>query len=241
MLELVQLPGFGVRRPHQLSGGQQQRVALARSLAPRPALLLLDEPLSALDRNLREQTRQELVALQRRLGITFILVTHDQQEALSTATRIGVMESGRLAQVGRPHEVYERPSTRFVAEFLGAANVLPATVRARSAELTWIELPGLDRTFSVDGAADHAGEQVLLVIRPERIRVEDTDAPNRLDGTIADISYSGERVVYTSRLPNGAILRATRVLTDGRSGAPAAIGEQVTLSWQPDAGILLAR
>ena len=127
MLELVRLQGFGARRPAQLSGGQQQRVALARSLAPRPALLLLDEPLSALDRNLRRDTREELVRLQRALGIAFILVTHDQEEALTMADRIGVMHAGRLMQVGTPAEVYERPDTRFVAEFLGAANVLPIT------------------------------------------------------------------------------------------------------------------
>ena len=129
MLELVRLQGFGARRPAQLSGGQQQRVALARSLAPRPALLLLDEPLSALDRNLRRDTREELVRLQRALGIAFILVTHDQEEALTMADRIGVMHAGRLMQVGTPAEVYEQPDTRFVAEFLGAANVLPITVR----------------------------------------------------------------------------------------------------------------
>ena len=133
MLELVRLQGFGARMPAQLSGGQQQRVALARSLAPRPALLLLDEPLSALDRNLRRDTREELVRLQRALGIAFILVTHDQEEALTMADRIGVMHAGRLMQVGTPAEVYERPNTRFVAEFLGAANVLPIT-RARWAD-----------------------------------------------------------------------------------------------------------
>src|SRR4029078_517615 len=120
--------GFESRRPSQLSGGQQQRVALARSLAPRPALLLLDEPLSALDRNLRRDTREELVRLQRALGIAFILVTHDQEEALTMADRIAVMHAGQLVQVGIPAEVYERPNTRFVAEFLGAANVLPITV-----------------------------------------------------------------------------------------------------------------
>ena len=131
MLELVRLQGFGTRRPAQLSGGQQQRVALARSLAPRPALLLLDEPLSALDRNLRRDTREELVRLQRELGIAFILVTHDQEEALTMADRIGVMYAGRLMQVGTPAEVYERPNSRFVAEFLGAANVLPIVARGR--------------------------------------------------------------------------------------------------------------
>ncbi len=139
MLELVNLASFGTRRPAQLSGGQQQRVALARALAPQPALLLLDEPLSALDPNLRRETRAELVRLQRSLGIAFILVTHDQEEALTMATRIGVMRDGKLVQVGPPAEVYEQPNSRFVAEFLGAANVLPAVARESGRRL---ELPG---------------------------------------------------------------------------------------------------
>ena len=157
MLELVRLQGFGARRPAQLSGGQQQRVALARSLAPRPALLLLDEPLSALDRNLRRDTREELVRLQRALGIAFILVTHDQEEALTMADRIGVMHAGRLMQVGTPAEVYERPDTRFVAEFLGAANVLPITVRDGRIEFGGVTIHAATLPGDAGVAGDPAG------------------------------------------------------------------------------------
>ena len=200
MLELVRLQGFGARRPAQLSGGQQQRVALARSLAPRPALLLLDEPLSALDRNLRRDTREELVRLQRALGIAFILVTHDQEEALTMADRIGVMHDGRLMQVGTPAEVYERPDTRFVAEFLGAANVLPITVRDGRIELARHDDPR--------GNADV--DATWLAIRPERVIIGESDAPNRLSGVVVQRSYAGETLTHLVRLADGSVLRATR-------------------------------
>jgi spermidine/putrescine ABC transporter ATP-binding subunit len=234
MLDLVSLPGFGARRPVQLSGGQQQRVALARSLAPRPSLLLLDEPLSALDRNLRRDTREELVRLQRRLGIAFILVTHDQEEALTMADRIGVMSDGRLAQVGTPADVYERPNTRFVAEFLGAANVLQAVARATGMQL---ELPGLGvmvRTASEATAGPH-----LLAIRPERVRLGATDTPNTLQGVVADRAYAGETLTHTVRLADGSVMRATQSLRDGLGTGQIDVGERVTLSWQPDACIVL--
>jgi spermidine/putrescine ABC transporter ATP-binding subunit len=234
MLDLVDLAGFGARRPAQLSGGQQQRVALARALAPRPALLLLDEPLSALDRNLRRETRDELVRLQRRLGIAFILVTHDQEEALTMATRIGVMRDGRLAQVGTPAEVYERPNSRFVAEFLGAANILPAVVRADGMRL---ELPGLSVTVCTATLATMG--PVLLAIRPERVRLGATDAPNALRGVVVDRAYAGESLTHTVRLADGSVMRATRSLRDGLGEAEAAIGDDVMLSWQPDACIVL--
>jgi putrescine transport system ATP-binding protein len=235
MLELVSLAGFGARRPAQLSGGQQQRVALARALAPRPALLLLDEPLSALDRNLRRETRDELVRLQRRLGIAFILVTHDQEEALTMATRIGVMRDGRLAQVGTPADVYERPNSRFVAEFLGAANILPAVVRTDGIRL---ELPGLGATVCTATRTTVVGP-ALLAIRPERVRIGATDAPNALRGVVVDRAYAGESLTHTVRLADGSVMRATRSLRDGLGEAEAAIGDDVMLSWQPDACILL--
>jgi spermidine/putrescine ABC transporter ATP-binding subunit len=236
MLELVDLAGFGARRPAQLSGGQQQRVALARSLAPRPALLLLDEPLSALDRNLRRETRDELVRLQRRLGIAFILVTHDQEEALTLATRIGVMRDGRLAQVGTPADVYERPNSRFVAEFLGAANILPAVAQADGMRL---ELPDLGTTVFTSTQAT-AGP-ALLAIRPERVRLGRSDGENGLRGVVVDRAYTGESLTHTVRLADGSLMRATRALHDGLVAAEAAIGDCVTLSWQPDACILLPR
>jgi spermidine/putrescine ABC transporter ATP-binding subunit len=234
MLELVSLNGFAARRPAQLSGGQQQRVALARALAPRPALLLLDEPLSALDRNLRRETRDELVRLQRRLGIAFILVTHDQEEALTMATRIGVMREGRLAQVGTPADVYERPNSRFVAEFLGAANILPAVARADGMLL---ELPGLHATICA--ATRVAAGAVLLAIRPERVRLGRPDGPNALQGVIIDRAYGGESLTHTVRLADDSLMRATRSLRDGLGEVEAAIGDTVTLSWQPAACILL--
>ncbi len=234
MLELVSLIGFAARRPAQLSGGQQQRVALARSLAPRPALLLLDEPLSALDRNLRRETRDELVRLQRRLGIAFILVTHDQEEALTMATRIGVMRDGRLAQVGTPADVYERPNSRYVAEFLGAANIFPAVARADGKRL---ELPGLGATVCT--ATRAAAGPALLAIRPERVRLDALDGANSLPGVVVDRAYAGESLTHTVRLADGSLMRATRSLRDGFGAAEANIGESVTLSWQPDACILL--
>jgi putrescine transport system ATP-binding protein len=233
MLTLVRLKDFADRRPHQLSGGQQQRVALARCLAPNPRLLLLDEPLSALDRNLRIETRGELARLQRSLGTSFILVTHDQEEALTLADRIGVMQDGRLAQVGSPAEVYERPNSRFVAEFLGAANILPAVAQPDGLLL----LRGLGvavrtTTTVVPGAA-------MLALRPERLRIGASHAPNRLTGVVTERSYAGETLTHSVRLPNDMVLRVTQAVHDGLGAVQAAIGDTVTLSWQPDACIVL--
>jgi spermidine/putrescine ABC transporter ATP-binding subunit len=234
MLELVSLQGFGGRRPAQLSGGQQQRVALARSLAPRPSLLLLDEPLSALDRNLRRDTREELVRLQRSLGIAFILVTHDQEEALTMADRIGVMRDGQLAQVGTSVEVYERPNTRFVAEFLGAANVLPAIAHASG---TRLELRGLGTV--VHSATAATAGPLLLAIRPERVRIGVTDEANTLQGVVADRAYAGEVLTHTVRLPDGSMIRTTQSLRDGLGAEQIEVGTHVTVSWRPDACIVL--
>jgi spermidine/putrescine ABC transporter ATP-binding subunit len=240
MLDLVAMHDYAGRRPHQLSGGQQQRVALARSLAPNPRLLLLDEPLSALDRGLREQTRSELVALQRRLGIGFILVTHDQQEALTMATRIGVMQDGRLRQVGTPAEVYERPASRFVAEFLGAANILPARVRVRTGQATSLEVCGLPVQAA---SAAPVGDAVLLAIRPERLRIRPlaADAPtgNRLAGTVSLSAYAGDSLLHTVRLGDGTELRVSTPLGDGLAAACLAPDTAVALTWPPEACILL--
>ena len=232
MLAMVRMEGYAARRPHQLSGGQQQRVALARCLAPNPRLLLLDEPLSALDRNLRIETRGELARLQRRLGTSFILVTHDQEEALTLADRIGVMQDGRLAQVGSPAEVYERPNSRFVAEFLGAANILQAVAGADGLRLPDLGVTVRTATTIVPGPA-------LLALRPERLRIGPSDAPNRLTGIVTERSYAGETLTHSVRLPNDTVLRVTQALHDGLAAVPAAVGGTVTLSWQPDACIVL--
>ena len=234
LLALLRMDAFADRRPDALSGGQRQRVALARSLAPRPELLLLDEPLSALDRGLREATRVELVRVQRQLGTTFVLVTHDQEEALSMATRIGLLEQGRLAQVGTPTEIYERPVSRSVAAFMGAANILPARVR----EPGVLELP----TLGVLAQADTAGfaRDLHLALRPERLRLSRGAAlgPNAVAGQVVESAYRG--IVVDHRVSVGAnvALLVSQPLGDGAAVALPP-GEAVCVSWTPDACILL--
>jgi ABC-type Fe3+/spermidine/putrescine transport system ATPase subunit len=194
---------------------------------------LLDEPLSALDRNLREETRQELARLQLQLGTTFIVVTHDQEEALTLATRIGVMRDGRLAQVGTPAEVYEHPVDRFVAEFLGAANILRVSVGTGGGML---ELPGL--ATSVRAAVPAPAETMLLALRPERLRL-DGSGLNQVPGTLVERAYAGEALVHTVRLVDGTLVRVSEALRDGLAAAATPIGAAVTVSWQPEACILL--
>ncbi|MDR3460990.1 MAG: ABC transporter ATP-binding protein [Beijerinckiaceae bacterium] len=188
MLRLVRLEGFGDRRPHQLSGGQQQRVALARAVAPAPKLLLLDEPLSALDVKLRREMQVELKRIQRKTGITFLLVTHDQEEALSLSDRIAVMEAGRVLQVGRPADIYERPASRFVADFMGG-NVLPG------------DALGLTAPFAA--------------IRPERVEVLAEGSGPGLGGRLIEITYLGARIAYTVALDIGVTLRAEQQALPG--------------------------
>ena len=241
LLDLLRLGEFAGRRPDALSGGQRQRVALARALAPRPKLLLLDEPLSALDRGLREQTRRELLRVQRSTGTTFVLVTHDQDEALAMATRIGLLHGGRLAQVGTPAEVYERPASRYVAEFMGAANLLPGTARAGGVvELDGIGLVRAERLPQVP-----PGAAVCVAVRPERLRVGPIGATvgatleglNEAAGHIAESVYRGGVLDHQVRLANGAVLTVSQVL-DGVP--PPQPGDAVTVSWPPDACVLLA-
>jgi ABC-type Fe3+/spermidine/putrescine transport system ATPase subunit len=193
MLRLVGLAGFGPRNPTLLSGGEQQRVALARALAPRPAMLLLDEPLSALDKKLREEMQLELVRLQHEVGITFVLVTHDQQEALSMATEIAVMSQGRVLQIAPPRELYEQPTSRFVARFIGAINLFPARVVSGGNGHAVLEVDGIGRV-ELPHAADLVGK-VALGVRPEKLRVsfgEPADITAQLRGRIAQIAYFGD-------------------------------------------------
>ena len=232
MLALVRLEGFGDRRPDALSGGQQQRVALARSLAPSPRLLLLDEPLSALDQALRRDTRAELVRLRRSLEISFILVTHDQDEALGVADRIGVMRDGRMAQVGTPAELYESPADRFVAGFLGAANILPCVVDGYS-----IALPSLG--VAVRSARPGAAGAGLLALRAERLRIGEHGLVNQVDGVVTESAYAGDALSVLVRLADGSVLRLTRSLTDGLGAAAVRPGESVRVGWQPEACMLL--
>ncbi len=206
-LEQVKLADHAARRPAQLSGGQRQRVALARALVKRPKLLLLDEPLAALDRKLREGTRFELVRLQEQLGLTFVMVTHDQEEAMSMATRLAVMNTGRVAQVGTPHEIYERPASRFVADFIGIANILEA-------DGGWLAL----RPEKITLAAD----------RP--------DAANTVVGKILDIAYEGDRSLYRIVTEGKGTMVVSTTNIDRMQPASFARGQEVWLGWSADAG-----
>ena len=230
LLDLVRLGEFAGRRPDALSGGQRQRVALARALAPRPKLLLLDEPLSALDRSLREQTRRELLRVQRSTGTTFVLVTHDQDEALAMATRIGLLHGGRLAQVGTPAEIYERPASRYVAEFMGAANLLPGTTGAGGV----VELDGIGAIKVAGPPPGPPGAAVTVALRPERLRLG--GGVNEAAGTLAESVYRGGVLDHQVRLANGAVLTVSQVLGGAPPPRP---GDAVTVSWDPDACVLL--
>ena len=246
MLRLVQLDGFGPRDPAKLSGGQRQRVALARALARRPALLLLDEPLAALDRKLREETQFELIHVQRELGTSFMLVTHDQNEAMAMAARVGVMRAGKLEQTGTPREVYDAPVSRFVAQFVGEINLLEATVlepaaagdvaRLRLAEGP--DIPALGRC----AAATRAGEAVALAVRPEAIELArpGAEATPGLRGEIAEIVFRGDASLARVRLASGLVLRAS-LPAAAMARLALARGEAVEARVAPDAGRVLTR
>jgi len=242
MVALVRLEGLAQRRPDQLSGGQRQRVALARSLARRPRVLLLDEPLAALDKKLRESTQAELKEVQRRLGMTFIIVTHDQEEAMTVADRIGVMDNGRLVQVAPPRELYEAPNSRWIAGFVGDINLIEGDVEER--EPGRIAIATADAGIVLASRAPEAAA-VCVAIRPEKIRlspvVQDAFAVKARTGVIASAGFLGGVSVYTVQLDQGAVLRvalanATRAAADGLS-----VGQRVSVSFSPDDVVVLDR
>jgi putrescine transport system ATP-binding protein len=240
VLKLVQMEAFAGRKPDRLSGGQRQRVALARSIVKRPKVLLLDEPLSALDKKLREATRFELVEIQKQVGITFVVVTHDQEEALSLATRIAVMDQGRIIQVGRPSEIYEHPTSRFVADFIGSVNLFDGRFKAPGV----IDCPETGGDLLAEAAADQvAGAAACLAVRPERIRLakpgESLGDGNRLAGQIHDAAYMGDGCVYQVALPGGKLLKVAVAATHDHRVEPFRAGEAVQLGWAPGAGILV--
>jgi putrescine transport system ATP-binding protein len=243
LLELVQLRGYGGRRPHELSGGQQQRVALARSLAKEPKLLLLDEPLAALDKRIRQQTRLELVSLIRRVGVTCMLVTHDQEEAMTMADRIGVMSEGRLLQVGTPGEIYEHPACRFVAEFIGETNLFHGW--RGEAGLACDDFPA--PLALAAGARPAPGEEGWLSVRPERVALGRTQPPaanpggNRARGEVADIAYLGSHSIYHVRLAGGRTIIASVPCAQWGAAPPPGRGDTVWVSWPASAGVVLTR
>jgi putrescine transport system ATP-binding protein len=241
MLALVQLSALAARKPDQLSGGQRQRVALARSLAKRPKVLLLDEPLAALDRKLREETRFELKELQRRLETTFVIVTHDQDEAMTVADRIGVMRNGKLAQVGTPAEIYERPNSRWVADFVGEVNLIEGSVTEVYPTFITFEREGMRLRLP---HADVAPGPVAVALRPEKIRiahdVPDGAADNGAAGVVADIGYLGTLLLYKVRLDGGLVLKVSVMNEQRQSTRAIHVNDRVWLSWIPEAGVVLS-
>lgn len=234
-LELIDLPGYGDRYPRQLSGGQQQRVALARALAFDPRLLLLDEPMGALDRRLREQMQLEVKKIQQKLGVTTIYVTHDQEEAMVLSDRVAIMNHGRIEQVGPPHEVYNRPTTRFVGQFLGAANFLPAIVASAGPEGEGkARIAEVDMPFSFRSAPE-PGSHVEIFVRPECVEM-DREGASPLVGSVEEAIFVGEATRYTVRAGD------VEISTTGHNRnetSEFAVGDRVSLSWDPRRAIAL--
>jgi putrescine transport system ATP-binding protein len=248
MIALVKLDGLEQRKPDQLSGGQKQRVALARSLARRPRMLLLDEPLAALDKKLRESTQLELMELQRRLGMTFIIVTHDQEEAMTVAGRIGVMDAGRLDQVATPRELYEAPSSRWIAEFVGDVNLFDGQVESR--ERSRLTIATRDAGMIVVAEPDRPITKtvVSVAIRPEKVKLSRrgpapdavaSQAINRLEGIVTDVSYLGGLTTYKVKLDSGAILRSSMANTARIDIDAYSLSQRVVAWFTPDDCVVL--
>jgi putrescine transport system ATP-binding protein len=245
MLDLVQLSQFAGRKPHQLSGGQRQRVALARALSKQPKVLLLDEPLGALDKKLREHTQFEIMNIQEKTGITFVVVTHDQEEAMTLSTRIAVMDKGIIRQTGTPTEIYEFPKTKFVADFIGSINQFAGTVMSMTKDKVIIACAdwGGDITVDRDARID-VGQDVSVAVRPEKISIN-RKAPakglNAVEGKVIDLGYFGKDSLYRVKLPSSALVRVNRV-NDQRGHETERVAQwedKVWLSFEPSAAILL--
>jgi putrescine transport system ATP-binding protein len=243
-LDMVQLGPLARRKPHQLSGGQKQRVALARALIRRPKVLLLDEPLSALDKKLRERTQFELIELQYQVGITFVVVTHDQDEAMALATRIAVMDRGKVAQVGTPAEIYEFPQTRFVADFVGTTNLFEGTVEACEPGLITVGCPETDCALCVDDVGRFSpGQRVWIALRPEKIRLSKQPVSgsrlNQLKGTVWELGYLGNRSTYRIRTSAGKLVTVFAQNERRTSEWSIDWSDEVYVSWGADAAVLL--
>ncbi|HXI93578.1 MAG TPA: ABC transporter ATP-binding protein [Blastocatellia bacterium] len=236
-LDMVRLGGLDERQPSELSGGQQQRVALARALVVEPRVLLLDEPLAALDLKLRKQMQIELKGLQRRLGISFVYVTHDQEEALTMSDRIVVMNAGRIEQVGRSEEIYERPKTSFVAGFIGVSNIIEGTVEEVTGDLSVIRVGSASVGAQANGVKP--GERVRVLVRPEKISISTELAAGLLSGKIDSAVYLGESTQWKVTMENGQALTVLEQNREPFQSAQARIGQMVCVRWEPYSAVIL--
>jgi putrescine transport system ATP-binding protein len=244
MLRLTRLEQFARRKPHQISGGQRQRVALARSLAKAPKLLLLDEPLGALDKKLRQETQFELMDIQEKTGTTFVIVTHDQEEAMTVASRVAVMDHGKIIQVATPDRIYETPNSVYVADFIGDVNIIEGIATANgedSYSINWAD--GRAPLNATTNAAFSDGQKCHLAIRPEKVAIsadKPADAANAVQGKILDIAYLGNISTYHVELPSGVVIKAQAANTRRISRRSYTWEDSVWLSWTATAGVLLA-
>ncbi len=243
MLKLVQMEKYAKRKPHQLSGGQQQRVALARSLAKGPKLLLLDEPMGALDKKLRSQMQLELVNIIEKSGVTCVMVTHDQEEAMTMATRIALMETGRIRQVATPDEIYESPTSRFAAEFIGSVNMIEGRIDEDMKDYVTIRAPQLPGAIYVGhGISGYEGQEVAFAVRPEKVQIskeEPSQPHNKARGKIEDIAYFGSHSVFHVRLPSGYKFMANFANQERWASEGMTWGDEVWVSWGENEGVVL--
>ena len=242
MLKLVQLEPFAKRKPNQLSGGQKQRVALARALARSPKILLLDEPLAALDKKLREQTQFELMNIQEELGLTFLIVTHDQQEAMTVSSRIGVMRAGQLQQIGTPGEVYEYPQTGFVADFIGDTSLFDIEIDGREGDYTLAKWKGSESPVYLRTVDDSpvSPDAKVLSVRPEKVSVsreKPTDVPNAFAGKVVDIAYTGSQSIYHVELSPGVVIKALDTNRLRLVSSSITWEDEVWVSWRARSGV----
>lgn len=244
MLKLTRMEKFGRRKPHQISGGQRQRVALARSLAKAPKLLLLDEPLGALDKKLRQETQFELMDIQEKTGTTFVIVTHDQEEAMTVASRVAVVNDGQLIQVSTPDRIYETPNSVYVADFIGDVNIIQGTATAQGNDLYQVNWSDGHAPLNATSAQPFSeGQECHLAIRPEKVTItmeQPDEADNVVQGKVLDIAYLGNLSTYHVELPSGIVIKAQTANTRRISRRSFTWEDPVWLSWTATAGVLLA-